>query len=618
MPPAGLVADERFTAELQRLWDRRRVLPGQARDVVLEDWREQPLWLRVHRHVSILPFVELWQERANNREALALAAPVLVRSLLYDEPPELPGRVVPEPLARRIDAAIIENFSWIYGDATGDALRLGLSATIEELVAELDAARNAGEEPAPDQMSQVAVLVNARDWMLAREQLGPGGRIDRRINELRRIVDDKLVFIGINMTGSAVDTAISPLGAQTPGVVAHAAVANGILTSPRHLLREAPTTGSIVTALILGFFSAAAATLISPKRSWIALLVFAGGVTVVNAIGFFDFLNTVVELATPLASIAASFAGCTTYRAIQFRRERAAIRAQFAARVSPQLVDILVDNPQLMNMAGESRRITTVFTDFAGFTAVSESLSDQEIVGVINLYLRQLAEELMDEGAYINKFLGDGIMAFWGAPTSTGEDETHGVRAAIRLFDVMDRVNDEQEEKGFKRLGMRIGMSTGEVIVGDCGAPPTLNDYTVIGDAVNLAARLESASKQFGVNMLMTQETLEAADPDLVKDILWRPMGRIRVVGQSQGQRIVDVIGRRTSTDADKEYEQIIELTTKAVEHYANKEYEQSMDLWRELVLMPHGSAGALMYIDYIDSLIREDRADPTLPLRSK
>ncbi|MEM1166824.1 MAG: CHASE2 domain-containing protein [Planctomycetota bacterium] len=585
-------------------WLPRR---GDPITITERDAADAPIWMQAHRVISIVDIIEPWQDFLTQRRvAAAISADLVGDDELVAQLRNTPVGPLPQAFVDQVDAEIETRLFGATIEEVRD-YRKGLIAELEE---------SGGDQQIADEITNLNLIVS---WSDVRSVL------DARANlwdQARRAVADKLVFIGIMQTGGLYDIAPSPLGEQTPGVTAHAAMAQGVLTAAdpevrSHLLRSTPPWLGVALSVVLGMLSAVASTLVAPKRAWIVLLSFAIGVVAFNVIAF-DVFNTVFELATPLISIASAFFGCTTYRAIQFRRERAAIRAQFAARVSPQLVDILVENPGLMNMAGESREITTVFTDFAGFTAVSESLSDQEIVGIINLYLREIAEVMMAEGAYINKFLGDGIMAFWGAPTSTGDDVTAGLRTGVHLFDVMERVNDEQEARGFTRLGMRVGMSTGEVIVGDCGAPPKLNDYTVIGDAVNLAARLESAAKQFGADYLITQETIERADPTFVERIHWRPIGKIRVVGQTKGKKIAEVVGWKHGDERDAEVEEWIEKTAEAVRLYQEGEYHASQDIWQDLVLYPRGAAGAIMYAERCAELLVSGAKEEMLPLRSK
>lgn len=583
--------------------DGRRV-----RENVRRDWIEQPAWRRVHRHLPMASFIRLERALASNleqqREVVGFLAPIAEVSPGFDRDGR-PDAATVSAIEQWIDDVV----AWQFESDSRAELARAVREMAGELESEVQAAGDGSADPAL--VETVSLLNASAAWLELRSQLGD------RMEELRGIVEGKLVFVGMSMTGSASDVAPSPLGEQTPGVCAHAAIANALLTDPPHLLRPTHAAVGLSVAGVLGLFSVLTSTLMSTKRSWIALFLVAGGVTLMDTL-IFDAINTVVSLGSSLNAIGLAYVGCTTYRAIQFRRERATIRAQFAARVSPQLVDILVDNPDLMNMAGESREITTLFTDFAGFTAVSESLTDKEIVGVINLYLRELADVLMEEGAYINKFLGDGIMAFWGAPTSTGDEPTHGLRAAVRLYDVMERVNAEQAERGFKPLGMRCGMSTGMVIVGDCGAPPRLNDYTVIGDAVNLAARLESAAKQLGANFLVTQQTIEQADAAFVERIHWRPIGKIRVVGQTKGQPIAEVVGWKFGDERDAEMESWINTTAEAVRLFQAGAYAASQELWQDLVLAERGSAGAILYAERCASLIESGGRDEMLPLRSK
>lgn len=185
-------------------------------------------------------------------------------------------------------------------------------------------------------------------------------------------------------------------------------------------------------------------------------------------------------------------------------------------------------------------------------------------------------------------------------------------------FDALDMLNAAPEFEKLPKLGMRAGISTGKVIVGDCGAPPRLNDYTVIGDAVNLAARLESANKMLGTRALVTQRTIDLMDEAAQSRILWRPLGKLRVVGQQQLTPVYELVARRDDPSVTDEVRDWIKRTREALELFEAGKIEASMEIWQDLVLFERGSAGALLYTERCAELLESKREDFFLPLRSK
>jgi adenylate cyclase len=280
-----------------------------------------------------------------------------------------------------------------------------------------------------------------------------------------------------------------------------------------------------------------------------------------------------VPVSAPLIGGAAAWVGCTALVGALSQRDRQRILRQFRARVSTQLVDYLVNNEKVVSVGGEEREVTVLFTDLAGFTAVSESLDGPAVVALLNRVMGALTRNLIARGAYVNKFLGDGVMAFWSAFVPEPNQAEKACRAALACQEAIERINAESPE-GAPQLSARVGITTGSVIVGDCGAPPDLNDYTVIGDNVNLSARLESANKQFGTGIMVNGRTrAEARDTDLK----FRYLGRLVVVGQTIPVRVFELMPAGVDPA-------LIELTDRAVNAYAEGEFDESEQAWQSLV----------------------------------
>ncbi len=354
--------------------------------------------------------------------------------------------------------------------------------------------------------------------------------------ELSGALRGNLVFVGWNATGNQGEFYPTPVDARTPGVVVHAIAANSCLTG--YAFHVAPSWMGLLAALLLGAAAAGVAARTGPRLALLVALLLVILWCAVDTLLVFNLAATALGWATPVAAILLAWAGATVVRAVQERREKAQLRRQFGARISPRLFDFLLKNPEMIHLQGQEREVTSFFSDLAGFTSISEALDTRTTVSVLNRYMWAMNEELTKHGAYVNKFLGDGIMAVWGALSVEPDHAERACRAALDCLHRLEALLREPDMARLPRLSMRVGIATGVVIVGDCGAPPDLQDYTVIGDEVNLAARLESVNKLFGTSILINARTEELL-PD---SLLLRPIGLLAVAGQESASEIHEVV----------------------------------------------------------------------------
>jgi len=238
--------------------------------------------------------------------------------------------------------------------------------------------------------------------------------------------------------------------------------------------------------------------------------------------------DVVLPVACPLVTITLAWATGTSSRAIMVQREKRHVTLQFRARVPEALVDELARNPDSLGMRGVRREVCVMFGDLAGFTTISEQLDTEDTVALLNRCMSGLADRVTGHEGYVNKFLGDGFLAFWSAFGDQPNQADLACHAALACQNFMREIN-ASAAPGTPALGLRIGIATGEALVGDCGAPPRLNDYTVIGDVANLSARLESANKQFGSSILIDGRTKSLIQAD---DLPLCEVGPIQVVGR--------------------------------------------------------------------------------------
>ncbi|MHC4930676.1 MAG: CHASE2 domain-containing protein [Planctomycetota bacterium] len=444
---------------------------------------------------------------------------------------------------------------------------------------------------------------SAREWLERTRELERGHReLDGARRQLRAALKDKLAFIGWNATGNFGDFYPTAAHERTPGIVAHAVIANSLLTG--QVVHETPAWLGALTTLLLGLIAALATAATGPRLAFLLALLIATLFFAFNSLVVFSRWDTSLAMATPLAGVLVSWAGTTVMRAVKERREKAQLRRQFGARISKSLFDYLIDNPNRVHLEGEEREVTSFFSDLAGFTAISEQLDSRTTVSVLNRYMWAMNDELTKANAYVNKFLGDGIMAVWGA---FAVDTPHAERACLAALGCrrrLEELNAREEFRDLPKLSMRIGIATGHATVGDCGAPPDLRDYTVIGDSVNLAARLESANKQFGTAILIDGRTKELTSDSL----LTRPLGRITVAGQTTPTEVHELLALRgEELDAHR---RLAELSERAVSRFRAGDLDAARAAWTELDERLGPSKVAGLYLAEIQRLSEHPGGD--------
>ncbi len=371
---------------------------------------------------------------------------------------------------------------------------------------------------------------------------------DEMMEKLRSLVAGRICLVGSTATGAA-DFVVTPMGERVPGVQVHANVLNTILSGS--FVHKPPLWVSLAVIIAAG---AAVSFVTAYRPVWQAgpaAILLAGGYVAANFLIFAKSSYWVI-LVAPLAAMAASFVLVTAYRQLTEERAKRRIKSLFANALSPALVDRLIADPSMARLGGEKRVLTCYFSDLAGFTATAERLGEQRTVRLLNRYFDRMSEIIQDNhGGYLNKFLGDGIFVFFGAPVLQDDHAARAVAAAVAAQTEVDKLNETLGDEFFGvRIACRIGMATGEVMVGNCGSS-TRMDYTAIGDCVNLASRLESANKFFGTRILAAESTWLACGSGEREKLLVRPLGRIRVVGKTEAVGIFDILGRRDELTAD-------------------------------------------------------------------
>ena len=280
----------------------------------------------------------------------------------------------------------------------------------------------------------------------------------------------------------------------------------------------------------------------------------------------FDERFVWVPIGAPLLAGMLSYVGSVAYVAVVEGREKRFYKGAFSKRVSPELVEEIAENPALLQLGGHKRRLTLLFSDLSGFTTLSENMDPVELVSLLNDYLHDMTQIVLEQGGFLDKYIGDAIMAFWNAPTLAPDHADRGMRTAIIMQRHMAELNRRWRaaNPAHQDLEVRIGVHTGEVVVGNVGGEQRF-EYSAIGDPVNLAARLEPANKSYGTLNMVSQVTLEA--------------------GTAAGYRVreLDVITVKGKAEPVKVYE-LLELAGAALppdEEEALRHYEAGLAAYR-------------------------------------
>ncbi len=345
----------------------------------------------------------------------------------------------------------------------------------------------------------------------------------------------------------------------------------------------------VVVSLLKGLKSRRTA-LLEVQAALFAIVEIA--LIIVAAILLFDRANYVVTVVAPCIAVVGGYFTSTTYHFVTERKQKLLIKGMFSTYVNPSVVDQLIANPDALRLGGQREELTVLFSDIEGFTSISEELDSQALVGLLNDYLSKMAKVILRTLGTLDKYVGDAIVAFWGAPIPQPDHALRACMSALQMQEVLASMNAiwAQEHKPIFRT--RIGINTGEMVVGNMGGAEKVN-YTVIGDSVNLASRLEGANKQYGTGIMVSQRTYE-----LVKQkILGRNLDRIVVKGRTEPVTIYELI-QLTDRPLAPDLEKFLHLYAEAHVLYFQRRWQDAIRKLEEALAIRPNDAPTKLYID--------------------
>jgi adenylate cyclase len=465
-------------------------------------------------------------------------------------------------------------------------VRLGavnISADADGVVRFIDAS-------APSFARALAEEHGAPSGMVRLDWHGPAGTFPTipLIDVLERNVPDDIIAEKTVLIGATApdlkDIIKTPVGFmpgvefQTNALATHAA--------PKHF-RDLPRPwGATGIALVaaLAVLLAVSVRRILPLATLFALG--AIGIYIAGAVlfGFYVVIPVLyLEIAFMLAAGTA-----VSYQYARAAREKEFIRNTFQYYLAPAVVDELVRDPSKLSLGGDKKTLSILFSDIRGFTTLSESLTPEELMERMNEYLSRMTDTILEHRGLVDKYIGDAIMAFWGAPLEDREHAEHACRGALAMIRALDTLNTHWKKEGKQEIHIGVGISTGNVVVGNMGSKKRFN-YTIIGDEVNFSSRLEGLTKAYGVPILVGEKTRDAIAG--MSDLHTRLLDRVAVKGKTEPRAVYELITHETTTA----YQKLLEHYERGRAAYERGEWDAALASFGEVLAVEADGPSALL-----------------------
>lgn len=411
-------------------------------------------------------------------------------------------------------------------------------------------------------------------------------------------LEGAVVFIGTSAIGLA-DLRSTPMGPQYPGVEVHANILDALLSGgfPQ---RPDWSAGAILLQLVLiAVFMIVLLPLLGP------ITMLATGATIIVMVIVFNAYVWTLGLDLPLAgALLLTFVLTSLFIADGFLKENSSkrqLKGMFDQYVPPAHIDQMMNNPEGYSFNGDSKELTVLFSDIRSFTTISESLSAQELKLMLNTYFTPITKEIFDHNGTIDKYVGDMVMAFWGAPLDDPQHIENAVKAALRMQVVTEQLKPMFEAQGLPEVNIGIGINTGFMNVGDMGSSYR-RAYTVLGDAVNLGSRLESITKFYGAKILIGEQSY-----DNISGFVCRFVDRIIVKGKEEAIRVYEPLGEEG--DVDEHTVEEVARYHAAYELYLKQDWDAAQGAFNALYT-DHNLKLYEVYLERIQDLRQQELPD--------
>ncbi|HOX21930.1 MAG TPA: adenylate/guanylate cyclase domain-containing protein [Elusimicrobiales bacterium] len=381
-------------------------------------------------------------------------------------------------------------------------------------------------------------------------------------DEEKNLLKNGVAFVASTALGAAYDQYPSPFQPQTPGVMFHANSLDNLLNN--NYLRVVDRKWPFLLMLLFIWLPA---LWFRASESLAAVLVFSILAFWSITFAFLYAGGIKAQYVMPSVGLLGSFVIATIMRVVIEGREKKWIKNTFGQYLSPKVVEVLVKDPDRLRLGGEKRDMTVLFLDIAHFTTISEKMDPEALTNFLNKYLSSLTDVILKNDGVVDKYIGDCIMAFWNAPLDVKRHRYMGCLSAIECQEAITKLNAELENFAMpEKPAIRVGVNAGFMVVGNMGSN-TRFSYTVIGDEVNLASRMEGANKYFGSNIMISESIYNESKDDVEA----RPLGRVRVVGKNIPIAVYEPLAKKGSLTPEQS--RLLSAYLEGCERFGKREF---------------------------------------------
>lgn len=413
----------------------------------------------------------------------------------------------------------------------------------------------AGPQQMFEYISASSLLSGDADVLVSQRATDPAtgqtGTNTKRVPK-NEFLKDKLLLVGATSIG-VYDLRQTPFEENYPGVETHANVLSNLLTEEersRNVASAFAKPGFLkihplevkamwLVVLLIGLVLSAALTFLGSVAGLLTTIFTLAGIYVLDQYALFAS-GFVVNSSLPFTTVASLFVGITSYKYFTEEKNKRALKGTFAKYVSPAVVEEILRDPSNIELGGKKMELTVMFSDVRGFTTISEKLDPRALSNLLNSYLTPMTDIVFETKGTLDKYMGDAIMAFWGAPIHFDNHAEKAAECALLMLKKLKVLQDEYIAKGLPTIDIGIGLNTGDMSVGNMGSN-TVRSYTVMGDSVNLGSRLEGINKEYGTRIIVSEFTQNR----IAKSFVTREVDWVRVKGKHQPVRIFELLGTR-------------------------------------------------------------------------
>ena len=405
----------------------------------------------------------------------------------------------------------------------------------------------------------------------------------------------KLVVVGTTAAGTW-DQRVTPFDDIAPGVITHATFVENVL---RGELLERSGAVLVLELVLMLTVAVGLAWVFARVSSFAALptLVVAVGIWSGGAVLALGRANVVLALGMPLAQMLSMFLVATSYRFFSEEREKRRARETFSRFLAPAIVEDVLAKGGSVQLGGAKRVLSVLFSDIRGFTTISEKLDPHVLLELLNEYLTPMTDIIVsDHKGTLDKYIGDAIMAFWGAPLAQPDHALRACRAALSMLDRLGKLRERWRERGLPDIDVGIGINTGPMSVGFVGSQDRFYNYTVLGDAVNLASRLEGANKEYGTRIVLGPATYD----DVREAMVVRELDLVRVKGKHEPVHIYELLAAAPATP---ELAAFVERFRWGLSAYTAQRWDEAIARFREADALRGGDPTSRKYVERCEAM---------------